>query len=107
MARSILITDEIYYFYRLNRQGQRTSQNLESYFDMVEAVDGSVDEGLKHIVDNQQGAWLLHRLCRMALWGVELHSSRPAGQLCSAHRRRVRAGAAGVVAVPAAAPRER
>ena len=58
--------------YRLNRQGQRTSQNLESYFDMVEAVDGSVEEGLKHIVDNQQGAWLLHRLCRMALWGVEL-----------------------------------
>ena len=55
MARSILITDEIYYFYRLNRQGQRTSQNLESYFDMVEAVDGSVDEGLKHIVDNRAG----------------------------------------------------
>jgi len=72
MARSILMTDEIYYFYRLNRQGQRTSQNLECYRDMVEAVDGSIDEGLKHILDNPQGAWLLHRLCRMALWGVEL-----------------------------------
>ena len=72
MARSILMTDEIYYFYQLNRQGQRTSQNLECYRDMVEAVDGSIDEGLKHILDNPQGAWLLHRLCRMALWGVEL-----------------------------------
>src|SRR3954454_1754269 len=42
MARFILMTDEIYYFYRLNRQGQRTSQNLECYRDMVEAVDGSI-----------------------------------------------------------------
>jgi glycosyltransferase involved in cell wall biosynthesis len=71
-AKSILITDDIYYLYRLNRPGQRTSQTLESYFDMVEAIDSSLDEGLKHIVDNQQGAWLLQRLCRMALWGVEL-----------------------------------
>jgi len=72
MAKSILITDDIYYLYRLNRDGQRTSQILENYFDMVEAISSSMDEGLKHILDNQQGAWLLHRLCKMALWGVEL-----------------------------------
>jgi len=72
VARRILLTDEPYYFYRINRPGQRTSQLAESTLDVVVAVRGAVSAGIAHIVDFQQGAWLTNRICTMAFWAVEL-----------------------------------
>lgn len=76
LASKILIVSDSYYFYRLNRNAQRTSSADETTLDLANVVNDTMDFALDHIVDNEQGGWTLNRLTEAAVWGASLISPK-------------------------------
>jgi glycosyltransferase involved in cell wall biosynthesis len=68
LAPRILLTDEVYYYYRLNRFGQATQAAKRNWVELVEVMRRTLDVGLQFILDNEQGAWMLNRLAELARW---------------------------------------
>lgn len=69
-ATRIVLYERPYYYYRLNRVDQRTSKADGASNDIVVALRLSIEEGMREILDNSQGAWLLDKLVSHARWGA-------------------------------------
>lgn len=68
LANSIAIINIPYYYYRVNRPGQRTSLIDEKSKDFLIAFRKSIDFALKNNITDEQGGWLLYKLCSSAIW---------------------------------------
>ncbi len=72
LARKVLIVRDDYYFYRLNRIAQRTAKIDNSTMDLSDVFRETMDISLERVLDNEQGGWILNRLCEAAVWGASL-----------------------------------
>ena len=77
IAKSILLINSPYYYYRTGRSGQRTSLISEKSIDFLISLKKSVDFAKKYNVTNEQGGWMLYKLCLSSIWTrnlLPLHS---------------------------------
>lgn len=72
LAKSILLVNSPYYYYRINRLGQRTSLIDERSKDFLIAFKKSISFAENYNVTNEQGGWMLYKLCLSAIWTKNL-----------------------------------